>query len=114
GPSFHVTNTTSIVPRCGAVRSEELDVRVVFVHGACVQDGPWWWHRAAAVLASRGVSSAAPALPSCGESLSSFSGPGPAPFLDVDLDAGTIGVRPEMLAETFMHDSPELVDDATR
>ena len=156
-------------------------MRVVFVHGACVQDGPWWWHRAAAVLASRGVSSAAPALPSCGEtgvaagtggpgldddvaavrgelqradeatvvvahsyggivvaeaaagigtvrhlllissylpevgeSLSSFSGPGPAPFLDVDLDAGTIGVRPEMLAETFMHDSPELVDDATR
>jgi pimeloyl-ACP methyl ester carboxylesterase len=156
-------------------------VRVVFVHGACVQDGPWWWHRAAAVLASRGVSSAAPALPSCGEtgvaagtggpgldddvaavrgelqradeatvvvahsyggivvaeaaaglgtvrhlllissylpevgeSLSSFSGPEPAPFLDVDVDAGTIGVRPEMLAETFMHDCPELVDDAKR
>jgi len=46
--------------------------------------------------------------------LSSFSGPEPAPFLDVDIEAGTIGVRPEMLAETFMHDCPELADDATR
>ena len=131
-------------------------MRVVFVHGACVQDGSWWWHRAAAVLESRGVSSAAPALPSCGEtglapgtggpgldddvaaeaavgvetvrhlilissylpevgeSLSSFSGPEPAPFLDVDVEAGTLGVRPEMLGETFMHDCPELIDDATR
>jgi pimeloyl-ACP methyl ester carboxylesterase len=151
----------------------------VFVHGACVRDGSWWWHRAAAVLESRGVSSGAPALPSCGEtgvaagtggpglnedvaavrgelqrsdeptvvvahsyggivvaeaaagiatvrhlllissylpavgeSLSSFSGPEPAPFLDVDVEAGTIGVRPQMLAETFMHDCPQLVDDA--
>jgi hypothetical protein len=53
-------------------------------------------------------------LPEVGESLSSFSGPEPAPFLDVDVEGGTIGVRPEMLAETFMHDCPELVDDATR
>ena len=156
-------------------------MRVVFVHGACVQDGAWWWHRAAAVLEPRGMSSAAPALPSCGEtglpagtggpgldddvaavrgelqhsdeptvvvahsyggivvaeagagietvrhlilissylpevgeSLSSFGGPEPAPFLDIDVEAGTLGVRPEMLAETFMHDCPELIDDATR
>ena len=156
-------------------------MRVVFLHGACVQDGPWWWHRAAAVLEARGVSSAAPALPSCGETglpagtrgsgldddvaavrdelqrtdeptvivahsyggivaaeaaagietvrhlllissylpeggecLSSFRGPGPAPFLDVDVEAGTLGVRPEMLGETFKHDCPELIDDATR
>jgi pimeloyl-ACP methyl ester carboxylesterase len=41
--------------------------RVVFVHGACVKDGPWWWHRTAALLAERGVASEAPALPSCGE-----------------------------------------------
>jgi pimeloyl-ACP methyl ester carboxylesterase len=161
--------------------NEEVDVRVVFVHGACVQDGAWWWHRAAAVLEPRGMSSAAPALPSCGEtglpagtggpgldddvaavrgelrrsdeptvivahsyggivaaeaasgietvrhvmlissylpevgeSLSSFSGPEPAPFLDVDIEAGTLGVRPEMFAETFMHDCRELIDDATR
>ncbi|BBA99200.1 hypothetical protein RVR_5723 [Actinacidiphila reveromycinica] len=42
-------------------------MRVVFVHGACVRDGSWWWHRAAAALRERGVGSAAPALPSCGE-----------------------------------------------
>ena len=156
-------------------------MRVVFLHGACVQDGSWWWHRAAAVLETRGVSSAAPALPSCGEtglpagtggpgldddvaavrgelrrsdeptvivahsyggivvaeaaagietvrhvvlissylpevgeSLSSFGGPEPAPFLDIDVEAGTLGVRPELLAETFMHDCPELIDDAMR
>jgi pimeloyl-ACP methyl ester carboxylesterase len=42
-------------------------MRVVFVHGACVRDGSWWWHLAAAALQERGISSFAPALPSCGE-----------------------------------------------
>ncbi|MEV4454043.1 alpha/beta fold hydrolase, partial [Streptomyces mirabilis] len=42
-------------------------MRVVFVHGACVRDGSWWWHRTAELLQERGVSSVAPALPSCGE-----------------------------------------------
>jgi pimeloyl-ACP methyl ester carboxylesterase len=42
-------------------------VRVVFVHGACVRDGSWWWHRTAAQLLERGVLSVTPALPSCGE-----------------------------------------------
>ncbi|MFG2918851.1 alpha/beta hydrolase [Kitasatospora sp. NPDC048298] len=42
-------------------------MRVVFVHGACVRDGSWWWHRTAELLRERGVPSAAPALPSCGE-----------------------------------------------
>ena len=42
-------------------------MRVVFVHGACVRDGSWWWHRTARLLQERGVSSTAPALPSCGE-----------------------------------------------
>jgi pimeloyl-ACP methyl ester carboxylesterase len=53
-------------------------VRVVFVHGACVRDGGWWWHRTAHLLAERGVASAAPALPSCGETgqLTSAKGPG--------------------------------------
>ena len=46
---------------------EGRGMRVVFVHGACVQDGSWWWHRAAALLAERGIGSEAPALPSCGE-----------------------------------------------
>ncbi|GAB4080643.1 alpha/beta hydrolase [Modestobacter muralis] len=150
-------------------------MRVVFVHGACVRDGAWWWHRTAALLAERGVSSVAPALPSCGETgvpglgldedvaavrqvlldsdeptvvvghsyggivtaeaavgvgavrhlvavssylpvvgegLSTFGAPEPAPFLDVDPAAGTFGVRPELLADTFLQDCPEVADDA--
>jgi pimeloyl-ACP methyl ester carboxylesterase len=146
-------------------------MRVVFVHGACVKGGTWWWHRAAELLAERGVASEAPALPSCGEtggvpdargpglpedvaavrevlsvgaeptvvvahsyggivtaeaaagvdsvrhllfvssylpevgqSLSSFGGEEPAPFLDVDPEGGTFGVRPESLAGTFLQD----------
>ena len=42
-------------------------MRVVFVHGACVKDGAWWWHRTGGLLAERGIASEAPALPSCGE-----------------------------------------------
>jgi pimeloyl-ACP methyl ester carboxylesterase len=42
-------------------------MRVAFVHGACVRDGSWWWHLAAAALRERGISSVAPSLPSCGE-----------------------------------------------
>jgi len=151
-------------------------MRVVFVHGACVKDGAWWWHPTAELLAERGVASAAPALPSCGEtgatpdaagpglaedvaavravlaagdeptvvvahsyggivtaeaaagvdavrhlllvssylpevgqSLSSFGGEEPAPFLDVDPEGGTFTVRPDALAETFLQDcAPEI------
>ncbi|WP_371476813.1 alpha/beta hydrolase [Kitasatospora sp. NBC_00315] len=151
-------------------------MRVVFVHGACVRDGSWWWHRTADLLAERGVASAAPALPSCGEtgeptnargpglaedvdavrqvltasdeptvvvahsyggivtaeaatgveavrhlllvssylpevgqSLSSFGGPEPAPFLDIDPEGGTFTVRSDALAETFLQDcGPEI------
>ncbi|WP_433555471.1 alpha/beta fold hydrolase [Pseudonocardia xinjiangensis] len=146
-------------------------MRVVFVHGACVRDGWWWWHRMTGLLEERGMPSVAPALPSCGEtgipggaggpglaedvaavrqvlqdsdeptvvvahsyggivtaeaaagvasvrhlllissylpevgqSLSEFGGGTPAPFLDVDLDAGTFGVRPELLVDTFLQD----------
>ena len=43
-------------------------MRVVFVHGACVRDGSWWWHRTGDLLRQKGVTSVAPALPSCGES----------------------------------------------
>lgn len=151
-------------------------MRVVFVHGACVRDGAWWWHPTAALLAEQGIASVAPALPSCGEtgepadargpglaadvaavrdvltasdeptvvvahsyggivtaeaaagidavrhlllvssylpeigqSLSSFGGEEPAPFLDIDPDGGTFTVRPQALAETFLQDcAPEI------
>lgn len=151
-------------------------MKVVFVHGACVRDGSWWWHRTAELLQEQGVASVAPALPSCGEtglpvgadgpglaedvaavrqtlldsdeptvvvahsyggivtaeaavgigavrhlllvssylpevgqSLSEFGDGGPAPFLDVDPDAGTFAVRPELLADTFLQDcDPEV------
>jgi pimeloyl-ACP methyl ester carboxylesterase len=43
-------------------------MRIVFVHGACVQDGSWWWHRMTGLLLEKGVPSVTPALPSCGES----------------------------------------------
>jgi pimeloyl-ACP methyl ester carboxylesterase len=151
-------------------------MRIVFVHGACVKDGAWWWHPTGALLAERDVTSETPRLPSCGEtgattsaqgpglaedvaavrrvltasdeptvvvahsyggivtaeaaagvdavrhlllvssylpevgqSLSSFGGEEPAPFLDVDPEGGTFTVRPEALAETFLQDcDPEI------
>ncbi len=156
-------------------------MRVVFVHGACVKDGAWWWHPTAEALAERGVASEAPPLPSCGEtgatpdaagpglaedvaavraalsaseeptvvvahsyggivtaeaaaglasvshlllissylpevgqSLSSFGGEEPAPFLEVDPEAGTFTVRTDALAETFLQDcSAEIQREAT-
>lgn len=156
-------------------------MRVVFVHGACVKDGSWWWHLTAELLAERGVASEAPALPSCGEtgeatdaqgpgltddvaavravlgareeptvvvahsyggivvaeaaagvepvrhlllvssylpevgqSLSSFGGEEPAPFLQIDAERGTFTVRPDALADTFLQDcGPEIQRQAT-
>ncbi|MEV4419138.1 alpha/beta hydrolase [Patulibacter sp. NPDC049589] len=146
-------------------------MRVVFVHGACVEDGSWWWHPTAELLARRDVASEAPALPSCGEtddpvdgsgpglaedvaavravltasdeptvvvahsyggivvaeaaagldavrhlllvssylpevgeSLSSFGGEEPAPFLQIDPEGGTFTVRTDALAGTFLQD----------
>lgn len=41
---------------------------VVFVHGALVRDGAWWWHPTAELLNDRtGVQSRSVALLSCGE-----------------------------------------------
>ena len=155
-------------------------MRVVFVHGACVKDGSWWWHPTARLLAERGLASEAPALPSCGEtgaptdmkgpglaedvaavrhvltasdeptvvvahsyggivtaeaaagveavshllfvssylpevgqSLSSFAGEEPAPFLEIDPEGGTFTVRADALAGTFLQDcDPELQREA--
>jgi pimeloyl-ACP methyl ester carboxylesterase len=58
-------------------------MRVVFVHGACVKDGSWWWHRTGELLAERGVASEAPALPSCGETGEPTGAQGPGLAEDV-------------------------------
>jgi pimeloyl-ACP methyl ester carboxylesterase len=58
-------------------------MRVVFVHGACVKDGAWWWQPTAAALAERGVASEAPALPSCGEGGATPDAGGPGLAEDV-------------------------------
>ena len=58
-------------------------MRVVFVHGACVKDGSWWWHRTAELLAERGVASEGPALPSCGETGEPTGAQGPGLAEDV-------------------------------
>ncbi len=43
-------------------------MELVFVHGALVRDGHWWWRHAAELLEQRtGVRSRSVALPSCGE-----------------------------------------------
>ena len=60
-------------------------MRIVFVHGACVKDGPWWWHRTKALLDQQGIPSQAPALPSCGET-GAPAGPG-GPGLAEDVAA---------------------------
>ena len=53
-------------------------------------------------------------LPEVGESLSSFGGEEPAPFLAIDPDAGTFTVRPDALVETFLQDcDPEIQREAT-
>jgi pimeloyl-ACP methyl ester carboxylesterase len=52
-------------------------------------------------------------LPEVGQSLSDFGDGSPAPSLDVDPDAGTFGVRPELLVDTFLQDcEPEIQTQA--
>ncbi len=40
-------------------------MKVVFVHGALVFDGAWWWHRMVEPLAALGLGTSALELPSC-------------------------------------------------
>ncbi len=40
-------------------------MKVVFVHGALVFDGAWWWHRMVDPLAALGMATRAVELPSC-------------------------------------------------
>jgi pimeloyl-ACP methyl ester carboxylesterase len=40
---------------------------LIFIHGACVRDAPWWWAQMTEPLAARGIATATVPLPSCGE-----------------------------------------------
>src|SRR5829696_4383017 len=72
-----------MLARSRSRHDEEVTMRIVFVHGACVKDGSWWWHRTGALLAERGLASEAPALPSCGETGASPDAHGPGLAEDV-------------------------------
>ena len=63
---------------------QEVMVRIVFVHGACVKDGSWWWHRTGELLTEQGLASEAPALPSCGETGEPTDAQGPVLAEDVE------------------------------
>src|SRR3978361_682320 len=70
-------------------------MRVVFVPGACVKDGSWWWHRTAELLAERDVVSEAPALPSCGEAGEPTGAQGPGLVQDVAAVRGLLTASDE-------------------
>lgn len=74
-------------------------MRVVFVHGACVNDGAWWWHPTGELLAAQGIATDSPTLPSCGETGSHPTGQGPG------LAADVAAVREVLLAS----DEPTIV-----
>ena len=60
--------------------------KVVFVHGALVFDGAWWWHRMVGPLAALGLDSLAVELPSCGTS----PDPDPGALGDMYADADAV------------------------
>lgn len=62
-------------------------MKVVFVHGALVFDGAWWWHRMVEPLAAFGLGSRAVELPSC---VASPSASGEAPPGDMYADADAV------------------------
>jgi pimeloyl-ACP methyl ester carboxylesterase len=70
-------------------------MRVVFVHGACVRDGAWWWHRTGDLLAQHGVASEAPVLPSCGETGQKPGAGGPGLAEDVAAVRQVLTASPE-------------------
>jgi pimeloyl-ACP methyl ester carboxylesterase len=79
--------------------SDEPTVVVAHSYGGIVTA-----EAAAAVDAVRHLLLVSSYLPEVGQSLSSFGGEEPAPFLDIDPEGGTFTVRPDALAETFLQD----------
>jgi pimeloyl-ACP methyl ester carboxylesterase len=71
-------------------------VEILFVHGALVRDGAWWWqHVAREVLERTGVPSRAVALPSCGEG----AAPGSAGLIE---DAGALAAELDRVDEAVV------------
>src|ERR671916_3129244 len=62
-------------------------MKVVFVHGALVFDGEWWWHRMVEPLAALGLGSRAVELPTC------VASPGVSPEAPGDMYADADAVR---------------------
>ncbi len=62
-------------------------MKIVFVHGALVFDGAWWWHRMVEPLAALGLGSRAVELPTCVPS------PGVSPEAPGDMYADADAVR---------------------
>ncbi len=62
-------------------------MKIVFVHGALVFDGAWWWHRMVEPLAALSLGSRAVELPSC---VASPGASGEAPG-DMYADADAVG-----------------------
>ena len=60
-------------------------MKIIFVHGALVFDGAWWWHRMVEPLGVLGLGSLAVELPSC---VASGKAQG-------NISRGTAGVREE-------------------
>jgi pimeloyl-ACP methyl ester carboxylesterase len=84
--------------------SDEATVVVAHSYGGIVTA-----EAAAGVDAVRHLLLVSSYLPEIGQSLSSFGGDEPAPFLDIDPEGGTFNVRPEVLVDTFLHDcDPEI------
>ena len=63
-----------------------VGMKVVFLHGALVFDGAWWWERMVGPLAALGLGSRAVELPSCGNS----PDPDPAALGDMYADADAV------------------------
>lgn len=65
-------------------------MQILFVHGAFVRDGDWWWRPVAELVEkTTGIASSAVLLPSCGEVASSLTG-------DVGLLADAAALRDEL------------------
>jgi len=59
-------------------------MEIVFVHGALVFDGAWWWHRMIEPLSALGLSSRAVELPSCVAPPGASGGPVGDMYADAD------------------------------